>query len=187
MKAKKTPSQWGAVKNSLSVSNPKKLLELIHALYDQSEENRRFIQTRFLAGDDQLDSFKRIINQALYPDVYKGKDVSLAVGRKAINDYRKATSDETGVLDLMIYYVECGNDFTLDIGDINEQFYSSLESMFDAALKWLKKSDKATVDRFLPRMRTIVEKANGMGWGYYDYIADALEEAFPKKRMIGNE
>ena len=103
MKTKRTPSKWDAVKNSISICSQKKLLELIHALHDLSEENRRFIQARFLAGENQMDPFKKIINQALYPDVIHDKGVSLATGRKAINDYRKATGDETGVLDLMIY------------------------------------------------------------------------------------
>lgn len=52
------------------------------------------------------------------------------MGRKAISDYKKASGDEVGVLDIMVYYVEMGTKFTLEYGDIYEEFYDSLESMF---------------------------------------------------------
>ena len=62
---------------------------------------------------------------------------------------------------------------------IDEPFYCSLESMFDNALQALIKSDAETIDEYLPRLQTIVEKAQGIGWGYYDTIADLLYEYFP--------
>lgn len=80
----------------------------------------------------------------------------------------------------MVFYIECGNQLTVDCGDIDEQFYSSLESMFDKVVQMLKTSNQDTIDMFIPRLKTIVNKANGIGWGYYDYISDVLEEAFPE-------
>ena len=101
-------------------------------------------------------------------------------GRKAISDYKKATHDPVGTLELMVYYVECGNQFTVDYGDIDEAFYESLDAMFTQVVKTLQKSDEKTVERFLPRLEGIVRQAHGIGWGYYDTISETLEEAFLK-------
>jgi len=81
-----------------------------------------------------------------------------------------------------VYYVECGNQFTVDYGDIDEGFYESLESMFTQVVKTLQTSDETTVERFLPRLKAVVSQAEGIGWGYYDAISDALEGAFPEER-----
>jgi hypothetical protein len=104
----------------------------------------------------------------------------LSRGRKAISDYKKATNDAMGTLDLMVYYVECGTQFTVDYGDIDEAFYASLESMFTQVVKTIQHSNQETIDRFLPRLRGLVRQAQGIGWGYYDTIAETLEAAFPQ-------
>lgn len=186
MPRKSNTAKWETVKNPLSRCERKDLLNLIRDLYNRSDENSRFIQARFISASTQLESYKKIIYHALYPDIIHNEYVNFRVGRKAISDYKKATGDSVGTLKLMIYYVEQGHQFTLDYGDMDEHFYSSLESMFDATLKNLKKSDQRIIDMFLPRMQAIVNKANGMGWGYYDYIAESLAEAFPEGRMLGN-
>ena len=80
----------------------------------------------------------------------------------------------------MVYYVECGTRFTVDYGDIDAWFYESLESMFTQAVRTLQSSDEETIDQFLPRLESIVYKANGIGWGYYDTLSETLEEAFPE-------
>jgi hypothetical protein len=66
---------------------------------------------------------------------------------------KKAINDPVGTLDLMVYYVECGTQFTVDCGDIDEAFYASLESMFTQVVKRLQHSDQDTIDRFLPRLQ----------------------------------
>jgi hypothetical protein len=52
--------------------------------------------------------------------------------------------------------------------------------MFTQIVKRLQQSDHDTMDRFLPRLQGIVRQARGIGWGYYDAIAETLEEAFPQ-------
>lgn len=127
-----------------------------------------------------LKPYQKTIQEALYPDVIHGEDLDLEMGRKAINDYKKATNDPLGTLEVMVYYVECGNQFTVDYGDIDEEFYVSVDQMFTEVVKTLQMSDQKVIDRFLPRLKTIVQKAEGIGWGYYDAISDTLEEAFPE-------
>jgi hypothetical protein len=57
------------------------------------------------------------------------------VARKAITDYRRATKDIPGTLNLMLTYVEQGTRFTSEYGDFEESFYNSMESVFSEATK----------------------------------------------------
>ncbi len=155
------------------------LVKLVGDLYSVSRDSRRFLEARF-ALSASLESYKNIIHDALYPDVMKGEaPISFAAARKAISDYKKATGDRRGVLELMVFAVECGNAFTVNYGDIDERFYANLESLFTKTVQFLKALDQNTIDEYLPRMKAVVEAANGIGWGYYDGIADSLYGAFP--------
>jgi len=174
MSAKK-PS-WSQVKAILAQQEPKEVLKLVGDLYRLSKDNRVFIESRFLTGEDALEHYKQVIADALYPDVYKNKPIRLSVGKKAISDYRKATGDDLGVLELMVHYLEQGNDFTAEYGDIDAQFYTSLESMLDQILAQLAGQNAEVMDQYIPRLDHVVIRAGGIGWGYHDYISDRLEE-----------
>ena len=54
-----------------------------------------------------------------------------------------------------MYYVECGTQFAVDVGDIAKWYYASLMSMFDKVLQTFQHSDQDTIDRFLPRLEAI--------------------------------
>ena len=173
-------ASWKDIKTVLSQKSMPELLQLIRDLYALRPEVKDFIHARCLTSAKPLAPYKKTIQASLYPDVVHGEDLDLARGQKAISDYKKATNDPIGTLDLMTYYVECGTQFTVDYGDIDAGFYESLESMFTQVVKMLQKSDQDTIDRFLPRLEGIVRQAQGIGWGYYDAIAETLEEAFPE-------
>jgi len=172
MTKKKVPT-WASVKPILSDKKNSELLKLIADLYTLNIENKRFVTTRYSIGSNHIEWYKEIISQSLYPDV--NKPIKLAAGKKAISDYFKATQKKTAQLELMVYYLETGNQFTLDYGDINETFYDSLESMFDRVLATLQDQSSATNEQYLVRLRKLVESAKGIGWGFYDYISYKLE------------
>ena len=96
----------------------------------------------------------------------------------AIKKYAKAANDIEGTADLMVYYVECGNKFTLDNGDVNEAFYDTLIEMYEKAIKAVCKLPKKKQEQLLKRLKIIMESADGIGWGYYDGLCDAYYEAF---------
>ncbi len=174
--AKDKAPKWASIKSILSGKKNTELLKLISDLYALSEENRRFVTSRYSVGFSNIQPYKKLISESLYPDVCENEPIKLAVGKKSISDYFKATKDKVGKLELMVYYLEVGNKFTLDYGDINESFYSSLESMLDKILSELQKQPKVINAQYLPRLRNVVESAKGMGWGYYDYISCELED-----------
>ena len=179
-------------KQALSKFSRADLIKLVGDLYSTSPDNRNFLEAKFSSttaspsssSAPSLKRYKAIIYKNLFPDVMTGTaPLSFVPVRKAISDYKKATGDNKGILELMVYAVECGNDFTLEYGDIDERFYDNLVSLFSKAVQLLKTMDAQTKEITLPRLISVVEKADGIGWGYYDGISDALYGAFPPERV----
>ena len=154
------------------------LATLVLDLCDVSEENRAFVDARLGVAKEPLTPYKQRIDEALYPDVFSNKPIRIAMARKAITEYNRAAGDLRGLLELMIYYVERGTAFTADYGDIDEGFYSSIESMYDRFLTALEKGDATTKESFRMRAKAVVDRARGIGWGFYDYLADRFSTAY---------
>ena len=76
----------------------------------------------------------------------------------------------------MLFYVEMGVQYTNQYGDINESFYSSMESMYDRATKQIAENNLQ--DQFQERCLRIVSDTSGIGWGFHDTLRDIYDEVF---------
>ena len=124
---------------------------------------------------------KKIIEEALFPDVMSNDDVEIAVAKKAIANYGKAVGDPKGMLELMVYFVECGANFSLDTGYGDEQFFESLERMYEKAIKLLLTLDEKIVDEYYGRFEELVASTSDIGWGFHDTLSEIFYEAFPEE------
>ena len=116
-----------------------------------------------------LDKYKKIIENEFFPSRGFAK-LRLSVARKAVNDFKKMTTSNFDIADIMLFYVENGVEFTNEYGDIDEQFYMSMESMYEVALKHICES-KLTKE-FYTRCAQVVEDTSGIGWGFHDTLGD---------------
>jgi hypothetical protein len=91
-------------------------------------------------------------------------------------DYRKATGNLDGTIDLMLTYVENGTEFTREFGDINESFYNSLESVLNELAQLLMSEGKELYPKFRARVQQLAARANGIGWGYGDALRDQVHQ-----------
>lgn len=133
---------WSAQRRHLANLDKHALLALLKDLYEASGGNRDFIQARCRAGEsggEILEKYRGKIVEQFYPARGEAK-LKLGEARKAINDYRKATGNLTGTAELLMTYVEQGAEFTHEYGDIDERFYSSIESALDELAALLRKS-----------------------------------------------
>jgi hypothetical protein len=178
-KKKQTPS-WTDVKAALTRLDQSALLELISDLYCFSKDNKDFLHTRFSAGDDVLGPYKKIIKECMYPDVLYG-EVEVIRSKRAIEDYSKATRDGKGEAELLTYFVECGNRFTLDYGDIDEEFYDTLVEVFSEAIKKVLSLPAPEQGDFKKRLKKIMLSSDGIGWGYHDGLCDEYYSSFKDK------
>ncbi|MFZ4856020.1 MAG: hypothetical protein ACOYL3_06450 [Desulfuromonadaceae bacterium] len=177
-KDKKKPS-WSDIKKALAEYDRPALLGLIADLYSLNPQNKTFLHARFASGIDALKPYLKIIDDALYPDIYKNKPVQIAKAKKAIADYTKASGEPKGMLELMLFFVETGSKFTVNCGDMYEEFYLALERMYEKALDLLLTMDEETIDEYFNRFEDLVTLTKDVGWGYHDSLAEMFYNAFP--------
>ena len=80
---KKKPS-WSDVKAAIAKFERFALISLISDLYAYSTPNKNFLHARFSLGSDALKPYKKIIEDALFPDVMSNDQVEVATAKKAI-------------------------------------------------------------------------------------------------------
>jgi hypothetical protein len=176
-KKKKTPS-WIDVKRSIKSFNNAQLLELIGDLYRLSENNKEFFHARFSLSEDPLESYKRIIQDAIHPYLEDNETLDIGRAENAIERYSKAIDDVKGETELMVFFVECGNNFTLSYGDIDDEFYYSVLRMYEKAILNVTELPTEEQKVFKERLHEIMDSASGIGWGYHDGLRELYYESF---------
>lgn len=174
MTSEKKSSCWSAIRRHLDAQSKTSLLALVKDLYDASPSTRDFLHARVQAeaGDGTaVEWYRRTIIEQFFPSRGFGK-LKLAEARKAIRDYRRATGNLVGTIDLMLTYVENGTQFTREFGDINEAYYNSLESVLHEMTQLLRNDDPALYPQFRQRIQRLNTHADHIGWGYGDYLRD---------------
>jgi len=156
-------------------------MALVKDLYETSVDNRDFLHARFQAEEDSgpaLEKYRRrIVDEFFTRRGLMGK-LRLSEARKAIRDYRKATGNLAGKIELMLTYVENGTEFTQQFGDIDEAFYGSLESVCNAVcndmVALLLKEGTELHPRFRERIQHLDDHADRIGWGYGDNLRETV-------------
>ncbi|HHY74279.1 MAG TPA: hypothetical protein GX497_13855 [Bacillus bacterium] len=95
----------------------------------------------------------------------------LSEARNAIANFKKITGDQLRTLDLMLFYVEVGTEFTNTYGDIDGKFYDSMVSMYNKVIIECDK-DENLFKIFRDRLYAVVEESDGIGWGYHDDLCE---------------
>ena len=172
------------IKKELKKLDKKELINLISELYKKDKSTKEFLD--FYVEPNQKEVFfkyKDIVFEVFYP--VRGDELKLKNGKKAISDFKKFSPSSQLVAELMLFYVATGVDFTNDFGDIDEGFYSSLETTFVAAMKLLEK--ERLLEEYAEQVAIIVNKASGIGWGFHDYICQVHGEFYPDAQVAKNE
>jgi hypothetical protein len=170
---------WSDVKQSIAALGMSELIQLIASLYRLFKGNRDFLHARFSIGDNPIGPYKKVIEECMFPDVFKNKPIQIATAKKAINECSKAVGDAKGEAELMTYFVECGNQFTVEFGDIDEAFYDALLKMYARAINKILALSAEEQDDFRKRLKTIMVTSNKTGWGYHDGLYEQYYESFP--------
>jgi hypothetical protein len=172
---------WQNVRSSLKGYDRDSLLKIVGEMYRLSPENRDFLQARLLSEPDSAKTFKKRLRAALNPDAFGKFDYDLAAAKRTIREFSQASSDLEAIADLMIYAVECGNRFTLNCGDIDEEFYDGLIDIYAAAIKKILQLPMDARSTYRRRLEKIMESSDGIGWGYHDGLGDLFSRAFPEE------
>lgn len=172
------PGGWSAARKHLATWDNPTLLALVKALYDTDAANRDFIHARCQAEDGggaMLETYRRkIVAQFFSKKAHGMGDLKLGEARKAIRDFRKATGSIPGTAELLMSYVETGVCFTCEYGDVDERFYSSVESALDELAGLLRGPARELYPQFGDRLAKVEQMTDGIGWGFHDFIADVV-------------
>jgi len=171
--------KWSDIQEYLPIFKQNELIALIGELYRLNDENKYFINARCSETcAEAIKPYRLLVKQLISPDIQYGNErVEKAKARKTINDYWKATGDNNGKIDLMLHYVECGTQFTLTYGDIDEPFYNSLAAMFKHIITEVKKLPSNKIAKiFINRLHEITIAAKDIGWGYGDEINELFDQ-----------
>ena len=154
-------------------------MTLVHDLFKLSVENRALLAARLLGASavrPLLEPYGLRIEHAFYKRSGMPQErLRLADARKAIRDYRAATGDLAGTLDLMLTFVETGTRFTRNFGDIDEPFYNSLSSVLGEIRHILKSEEgRGLYAPYRQRLLDLADLAEPIGWGYGDEVRDTV-------------
>jgi hypothetical protein len=180
-KGKHSNQTWSDVKAAMADMDEKQLIALVSDLYRLSRENQAFLHARLGIGDDTLGPYKKTISDCMYPDAYKNKPVQISKAKKAISSYIKAVGEPSGEAELMTFFVECGNSFTVDFGDIDEAFYDALIRMYRRAIDKVLTLPEEEQAEFQSRLGAIMTSSSNIGWGYHDALCDDYCDAFAEE------
>ncbi len=171
------PGGWSAVRPRLLAWEKPALLALVKEIYDAAAENRDLIEARCQLEDGDggaaLERHRRKIVEQFFPARGEGK-LKLGEARKAIRDYRRATRNVPGTAELLMTYVENGTRFTHEYGDIDERFYSSVETALDELAALLRGEAREIYPQFSGRLAKVEQMSDGIGWGFHDFVADVV-------------
>ena len=164
------------IKRELRKLDKEKLIEIVADLYKKNKSAKEFFD--FYVNPNERNLFEKYqdkVFESFYPK--RGFGYKLKEGKKAITDFRKLTTSSDSVADLMLFYVETGVNFTIDFGDIDENFYLSLERTFVQALTLARKEN--CLDKYDDRASKVVRDTKNIGWGFHEYLTEVYYEFYP--------
>jgi len=176
--------KWTEIRKVLKSAHHGLLLEIIRGLYKLSPENKAFIRTQLspqgYQGKELLEQSRKKVMKAIYSENVRGIPNMPRFGEshKIIRAYQKSMGDPFGTIDLMLLHVERGTQFTVDFGDIDENFYISLETMLENAIDFLLQSSKTGMlyEEFENRLRVLERASRKVGWGYGDVVNEMVTD-----------
>ena len=181
MKSNKPKPQWSNIRKQLLLLDLNELIAQIKDLYSLSVENRRFLESRFAVEKEQVEAILAEYKQEIEYCFFGKRDIPdesprLRDARSLIREYRKATKDTLGTLDLMLHYVETGTELTNVYGDIDEPFYNSLISMLNQFYEGIfdLPDPEQAYEKFDSRLVDLKNASSDIGWGYSDEVWEIL-------------
>ena len=166
--------KWSDVKARLGAFDRKGLVSLLGELYDASVANRRFLHSRLTPGCRAIEEYRRLVADAIYPDPFSKRRVSVRDAAAVIVEYRRSTGDASGTVDLMLTFVEAGTEQAADLGYGDEAYFDALRIRLDAVVKQFETLPADVRARVRARLGRIQVRARDVGWGFGDAVDEVL-------------
>jgi hypothetical protein len=180
-KTKKKSATWADVKANLDRMDRGGLLGIIRNLYEAAEINRRFLHARFVPAASALEEYRRLVRAAVFPDPFSQRPIRLRDGTATIAEYKRATGDLAGTVDLMLEFVEAGTEQAADLGYGHEAPFGALERKVREVVRSLDSLAEADRRAVTARLVKLGEYQGTIGWGYCDFLGDVAAKVQSRK------
>lgn len=154
--------------------------ELVQMFLDLARRNpavERFLISRLdpTAPLTNFEDYEAEVRKEFFPARGFGNGNPSIIFRILQHVEAEATSPKQ-VIDFIYYCIETGVEFTETYGDIDEEFYTTFEELFERAARLASTED--LIAEYVPRARRIVKSTHEMGWGFYDELERIFTEYF---------
>lgn len=166
--------KWSDVKARLEACDHKGLVSLLGELYAASVANRRFVHSRLTPGSRAIEEYRQLVADAIYPDPFSKRRVSVRDAAAAIVEYRRSTGDAAGTVDLMLTLVEAGTEQAADLGYGDEAYFDALQIRLDAVATEFDTLPADVRAKVRARLGRIQVRAQDVGWGFSDAIEEVV-------------
>ncbi|WP_440955250.1 DUF6155 family protein [Methanosarcina sp. Mfa9] len=190
--AEEATLKWSELKKYLQDAGQKELIELVHDLYKQSVDNRRYVTARYTKGEGDseiLEAYRKIVVNVYFPARGAASKPRYSVAKKAINDYSRASGDIRGTMDLAITLVENVLRYIREFSGIGEESYAGGSEMMEKFCKLIKTEEgQKFYPYFRERLQKIYKDSKNGPYGIAtieDYISD-LEDYFFEGELKDN-
>ena len=169
---------WPHIESALHKLEKPEFIELLQQLSEVSAEAATFLAARFhgeKAREEILAPYRKIIDESFFADDdWDVGSQDFTPGRQAIDNYRQATGDMLGVLDLQLYQAEMAvASVRIYGGPWHGPLYADLgETILDfTRLMW---RNSELYPQFADRIRKFREEAKEIGLSHGEYAIDYL-------------
>ena len=173
---KKNPTTWASVKASLDSMDRPGLVGVIRDLYEASTLNRRFLHARFVQAVPVIEEYRRLVRAAVFPDPFSQRPIRLRDGTAAISEYKRATGDLGGTVELMLEFVEAGTEQAADLGYGEDAYFAALERKVKEIVQSVDALPDVAREPAIARLIKLGEYQDVIGWGYGDFLGDVAGE-----------
>lgn len=160
----------------LNSKTKSQLIDEIVTLYSQHNTISEHYNSILNHTEQALsERYRKIIHDEFFPEnSFEGPTCRIPVVKKAIREFKKETTSPHLHIDLMLYYLEIGIQFTDDYGKIRDSFFSSMITILKQAIGIIHK--QKCIDHYVLRLSSIHKKAKTCDIHFQKAIFDTIND-----------
>ena len=150
------------------------LIQIIMNLYRSNKLVEQSINLQIVGdayGNELLEKYKKRIYKIFNPSDIVRMGFSIDIAQQVLAQFADICVNDNGKWygDLALYFAECATDFTMNYGDIDEDFYVVLGDAYHDAIV-AAGQDEELYKLWKDRLESILHDFAGFGWGMEEYI-----------------
>ncbi|MEI7473357.1 MAG: hypothetical protein WCK67_01145 [bacterium] len=177
--SKTNKSIWQDIEKSLNELDKQELINLLKNIYEKSTDTEMLINAKFDKKSKRvLENYRKKIIKAFMTDKEPPELPKIKEGMSAISDYKSATKDLAGTIDLIITYsehaIKYSNELCYDEEDLENSVYDLMQEMKDIILENKAERYLESFSDELLKLHKLADKAED--FMFEAFIGEALEE-----------